>query len=87
MIIFYPPNAAPRVQKIGRTVFTIRAAFCGRESIYGKLAELMEAELYEIKTPESIANTENNCVDFRDEIEYTVADTMPLLSDERSEND
>ena len=51
MIIFHPPNAAPRVQKIGRTVFTVRAAFCGHESIYGKLATLMETVYRAIEKP------------------------------------
>ena len=45
MIIFHPPHAVPREHKIGKTVFTVNAYFCGFDSIYNKLAHLMQSEL------------------------------------------
>jgi len=47
MIVFYPPQAEAREHKIGKTVFTVNAYYCGFESIYNRLAYLMQSELEE----------------------------------------
>lgn len=64
MIIFYPPEAQPRAQKVGSTVFTVRAYFCGQESIYHKLATLMEVDLLSMGcTAEPLEDTEKLLLD------------------------
>lgn len=55
MIIFTPSQAEPRRQRIGKTEFIVQAYFCGFESIYYKLANLMENELE--ASPQPTPNT------------------------------
>lgn len=82
MIIFHPPQAQPRIHKIGSTIFTVHAFFCGYESIYQKLASLMEAELLDSTGASgALESIYDNSVDFDGEGRYTVPDTMPLLSE------
>ncbi len=45
MIVFHPPQAEPQEYKIGKVVFTVNAYYCGFDSIYNKLASLMQSEL------------------------------------------
>lgn len=60
MIIFHPPLAEPRRHKIGRTEFIVQAYFCGHESIYYKLANLMENELEDVQNiPQCIENIDD----------------------------
>ena len=63
MIIFNPADAKPRAHKIGRTVFSVHACFCGHESIYYKLAALMEGDLLSNEVPETVETTENIVID------------------------
>jgi hypothetical protein len=61
MIVFHPPQAVPREHKIGKAVFTVNAYYCGFDSIYNKLANLMHGELGE---SEILLTTGENPVDF-----------------------
>ena len=63
MIIFNPADAKPRVHKIGRTVFNVHACFCGHESIYYKLAALMEQEFRSDEMPKTIETTKDIVID------------------------
>ena len=68
MIIIHPPEAPPRAHKIGGTVFTVHAYFCGYESIYHKLATLMEVDLLSMgRTAETLENTEEISLDNSEE--------------------
>ena len=61
MSVFHPPQAEPREYKIGKTVFTVNAYYCGFDNIYNRLASLMQSELEE-KNIDSVLS--ENPVDF-----------------------
>lgn len=65
MFIINPPQAKPRTQKIGRTVFNVQAYYCGYESLYKKFASLMETDLLtDTDKFEAVENTEKISLDY-----------------------
>ena len=64
MIVFHPPQAEPQEYKIGKVNFTVNAYYCGFDSIYNKLASLMQSELQEDK---NLLQTDEKSVDFEDD--------------------